>query len=113
MVEYFTQVNPRWPDTHRRLVSTDCPECLIDIHGHRDPDGDPHYSDITIGLLSSHVSLREATLWGRLRLAWAILRGQYSETLYFTRSEQVHAFTTHLLDISHRVFDPPTVPPEA
>lgn len=110
MVEYFTQVHPRWTDTTRRLVSTPCPECFIDIQGVRSLENTCE-TGVRIGLLSSHITQRDASLWGRLRLAWAILRGHYTETFFFTRSEHVNAFVTHLMEISHEVFHP-TIKPE-
>lgn len=109
MVEYFTQVNPRWTDTARRLVSTDCPDCFIDINGINngtEPGATRSWSDVRIGLLSSHVNQTDATWWGRLKLAWFILRGEYTETFSFTSREQVDAFVSHLTEISDRVFVP-------
>ena len=82
------------PSDYRRLIPTECLECVIDVIGWRD-DTDPDWPEggwVNVGLLSVHVALSERSWGGRIRRAWGILRGDSQGCLEFYSRETMEAF---------------------
>lgn len=93
--EWFQQVYPRYPETSRRILSTYCFECFIEICGWRD-EKHPDWSSLSIGCLSNHHTSWRDSWTGRISIAIAALRGRTVADLDFQGKEDVDAFIEHV-----------------
>lgn len=101
-LEWFKQQNPRYEEYERRLLSTNCFDCLIDITGWGEKDN--NWSFVSIGVLSKHDLSWRLSLKGRVKLALSALRGRWQDDMEFTTKEEVTAFVTHLQEVADKTF---------
>ncbi len=80
---------------YRRLIPTDCLECVIDVIAWRDPEPSnewPQRGWVNVALLSVHVH-RDFHSWGgRLHRILQVLRGETYPCLEFYSRESLAAF---------------------
>lgn len=97
MTEWFRQVDPRYKDCARRILTTACFDCFIDINGWISKKGEDSF--LTVGALSGHGDFYRS-FRGRVQAAWAALRGRANHDLDFSTKQEVLDFVTHVLDVA-------------
>jgi hypothetical protein len=91
---------------YRKLLTTPCWSCVIDVVGWREPDntGWPQRGCINIGLISNH-DFQQFNSWrGKVRRILAVLRGETYPFLEFNCREDVDAFSVALREAADAVF---------
>lgn len=111
MMEWFRQVNPKYKECVRRILTTSCFDCFIDICGWGDAER-PQDAFMSIGALSGHGPFQE-TWQGRVRAAIAALRGRASHDIDFSTKEEAMAFASHVIQVADETWPdgPPPPPP--
>ena len=83
---------------YRKLLTTPCWSCVIDVVGWREPKNPdwPQQGWINLGLISNH-DFHDFKNWrGKFRRILSVLHGEMYPFLEFYRREDVDAFTTAL-----------------
>lgn len=83
---------------YRKLLTTPCWSCVIDLVGWREPENSdwPQRGWINLGLISNH-DFQDFKGWrGKFRRIWAALHGETHPFLEFYRREDIDAFTAAL-----------------
>jgi hypothetical protein len=90
---------------YRKLLTTACWSCVIDVTGWREPDNTnwPECGWINLGLISNH-DFRDFQSWrGKVRRILAVLRGETYPFLEFYCREDVDALTAALQEAADAV----------
>jgi hypothetical protein len=90
---------------YRKLLTTPCWSCVIDVVGWRDPENPewPQHGWINVGLISNH-DFQQFNSWrGRFRRILSVLRGETRPFLEFYCREDVDAFAAALKESADAV----------
>jgi hypothetical protein len=101
MTEWFRQVDPRYKDCARRIMTTACFDCFIDINGWMDKE--PENAFMTIGALSNHGDFYR-TFKGRVQAAIHALRGRANHDMDFATKQEVLDFMQHVREVAEETW---------
>ena len=90
---------------YRKLLTTPCWSCVIDVVGWREPDNTewPQHGWINIGLISNH-DFQQFNRWrSKFRRILAVLHGETYPFLEFYCREDVDAFSMTLREAADAV----------
>jgi hypothetical protein len=89
---------------YRRLLTTACHECVIDVTAWRGPSDAPGSGDVTVGLISGHDAVHFSSWRGRFQRALLALRGESYPALFFNGRDEVEAFSAAVAEAAEVAF---------
>jgi hypothetical protein len=93
---------------YRKLLTTPCWSCIIDVVGWRDPNETewPQRGWINIGLISNHDFVDFGSWRGKIRRIARVLHGETYPFLEFHTSQDVAAFLAAVQEAADTVLPP-------